>query len=398
MPSTRVLNSIQLVGAGALVTGLLLWGASLAAQNPSNNPPPAANPPAQPPPAPAPPSAPAVRVTGVAYAQVEYWLSDSLNHTNQFDVTRAYVNVLGSFSRGVSTRITGDIFRSASNPDKTLGYRLKYAYVQWLPSATAPVDFRLGMTQTPWIDWEETLYGFRMQGTMPMERAGFETSSDIGAAMDFFSKGRGLNGSIAVVNGEGYANPPGGRFMDVEGRTSLRLLKTDDNSIVGGVRLTAYGRWGRVDQIGGPARNRAVGMLSYKSKLATLAGEVGLAKNGVTSTTTPGPAVHALLLAGYGVLNVPNSPVQLLARVDHLDPNTRSFTPAAGAATACPNSTRSDCDASTRFIGGVAYRISPNFRVLGDIDAVHYQAPNSALTPAQYAQRTKLLGQLEFVF
>jgi hypothetical protein len=395
MPLTSLRPVLRYLGAWVVACLLGPGARQLAAQNPTDNPPPATNPAPQPAPPPPPPAAaPAVRVTGVVYAQGEYWPSDSLNHTNQFDVTRAYVNVLGSFSKGISTRITGDVFRSSTNADKTLGYRLKYAYVQWLPSATAPVDFRLGMTQTPFIDWEESLYGFRMQGTMPMERAGFETSSDIGAAMDFFSKDKGLNGSVAVVNGEGYANPPGGRFMDVEGRASVRLLQTDDNSNVGGLRLTGYGHYGRVDQKGGPARNRAVGMVSYKSKLLTLAGEVGVAKNGVTSTTAPGPAVHALLVAAYGVLDVPNSPVQLLARVDHLDPNTRSFP----GTTTCTSSSRSDCDASTRFIGGVAYRVSPNFRVLGDVDAVKYQADTSVLTTTQYAQRTRLLGQIEFTF
>lgn len=370
-------------GAGVLATIVcagLLPARPLSAQNPAGN-------------APAGQTTPAVKLTGVVYAQGEYWPSDSANHTNQFDVTRAYLNALGTFGKGISTRVTADIFRSSTNTDKTLGYRLKYAYVQWLPSANAPVDLRFGMTQTPWVDWQEALYGFRMQGTVPLERAGFETSSDIGLAMDFFNGDKGVNGSIAVVNGEGYANPPGGRFLDVEGRASVRLLKSDDPGVAGGLRLTGYGRWGRVDVRGGPPRNRGVGELSYKSKLFTLAGEAAVIRNGVTAAGG-GPDVHALLLAGFGVLNIPNTPVQLLARVDHLDPNTRS----SSATTACTNATRSDCDASTRFIGGVAYRISPNLRVLGDVDAVSYQAPTSVLTAAQYAQRTKLLAQAEITF
>src|SRR5512141_3195844 len=32
-------------------------------------------------------NAPAVRLTGVVYAQFEYWASDTLGHTSQFDVT-----------------------------------------------------------------------------------------------------------------------------------------------------------------------------------------------------------------------------------------------------------------------------------------------------------------------
>ena len=64
----------------------------------------------------------------------------------------------------------------------------------------------------------------------------------------------------------------------------------------------------------------------------TLAGEAAVAKSGPTAAGG-GPDVHTLLVAGFGVLNVPNTPVQLLARVDYLDPNTRS----AATAAACTN-------------------------------------------------------------
>ena len=98
------------------------------------------------------------------------------------------------------------------------------------------------------------------------------------------------------------------------------------------------------------------------------------------TTAAPNPATpNGRVLAAFGVVNLPNSAVQLLARVDRLDPNTDV-----------------DNDASTRFIGGVAYRISPNVRVLADLDAVSYQA--ATLSAANQAQKTRLLFQSEFVF
>jgi hypothetical protein len=315
-------------------------------------------------------SPPAVRVNGVVYAQFEYWANDSLAHTNKFDVTRAYVNVLGSFARGVSTRVTADVFRN-SGANTSLAYRLKYAYVDWKPQPTSAVDFRFGLTQTPWIDWEEGLYGFRMQGPVPMDRSGYLTSSDYAISMNFQSKDNALNGTVGVYNGEGYGSAPGGRFLDYEARASFRLMPSDDNSSRGGLRVSGYAGLGRVDVVGGPTRNRFVGMASYKSKLILLAGEAGFAK---TDT------VNARVLAGYGVLNVPKSDVVLLARVDRVDPNTSA-----------------DNDASTRFIGGVGYRISPNLLLLGDVDAVSYQDLASQSASAQ-AQRTRFLFQGEFSF
>ena len=45
-----------------------------------------------------------ITVSGVVYAQYLYQLKDTANHINNFDVTRAYVNVLGKFSGGLATR------------------------------------------------------------------------------------------------------------------------------------------------------------------------------------------------------------------------------------------------------------------------------------------------------
>src|SRR5205823_15114206 len=47
------------------------------------------------------PQAPQVTVGSVAYTQFLYQLKDSGNHFNNFDITRAYVNVLGKVSGGV---------------------------------------------------------------------------------------------------------------------------------------------------------------------------------------------------------------------------------------------------------------------------------------------------------
>ncbi|HEX4628762.1 MAG TPA: hypothetical protein VH137_08230, partial [Gemmatimonadales bacterium] len=42
--------------------------------------------------------APQVTIGGLVYTQYVYQLKDSLNHINNFDITRAYVNVIGRFS------------------------------------------------------------------------------------------------------------------------------------------------------------------------------------------------------------------------------------------------------------------------------------------------------------
>ena len=83
--------------------------------------------------------APTVTVGGVGYAGYYYNLKDTASHSNNFDVTRAYVNVIGKFAYGVGTRVTADIYR---NPDGSLAYRLKYAFATWTPEKSA-LTFKL---------------------------------------------------------------------------------------------------------------------------------------------------------------------------------------------------------------------------------------------------------------
>ena len=72
-----------------------------------------------------------VTVSGVGYAQYGYLLKDTANHVNTFDITRAYVNLIGRFAGGVGARVTLDVNRPAG--DNSLRYRLKYAFATYTP-------------------------------------------------------------------------------------------------------------------------------------------------------------------------------------------------------------------------------------------------------------------------
>src|SRR2546425_5069789 len=148
---------------------------------------------------------PQVTVGGVVYTQYLYQLKDSVNHFNNFDITRAYVNVLGKFSGGVGTRVTADIYR---NPYGSLGYRLKYAFATYTPQGS-PLTFKVGQIHTPWIDWEEALWDYRMQGQMAMERGGYLSSSDFGLGVDGNWKADRVNMQVGIYNGGSYSG--GGR-------------------------------------------------------------------------------------------------------------------------------------------------------------------------------------------
>ena len=309
-----------------------------------------------------------VTVGGVGYLQYAYSLkSDSSliatrgapGHENDFDVGRAYVNVLGKFADGVQTRITTDVDgrKAASNQ---LTIRLKYAFVGWTPQGSA-LTFKTGLFTTPWIDYEEALWGYRMQGTTLYDRTSFFPSSDFGIGADGTWNKDQANMQVGLFDGEGYSNAPGDPGKDIEGRVSIRLANTDLGGRVGGVRLTGYGQVGSAN--GGGSRNRFIGELSYKSKTLTLAGEYGVRQDSTGART---PKQKGVAFGVFAVLNIPGSKAAIIARFDSFDPNSDSTSNSATVG-------NTSIDKQTRIIAGVSYAISPNLTVLLDLDSTTLQ-------------------------
>ena len=142
---------------------------------------------------------PSVNVGGTIFADYTYVTeptgTDSEGnrvHPSAFNVTRAYINVTGQINHLIQFRITPDVVRVGQVDGKdvvgltgTLTYRLKYAYGQlnFSDFTTKGSWFRLGLQQTPYVDWEEGVYRYRFTGTILEDREGFLTSSDLGASV-----------------------------------------------------------------------------------------------------------------------------------------------------------------------------------------------------------------------
>ncbi|HVX87478.1 MAG TPA: hypothetical protein VG940_01020 [Gemmatimonadales bacterium] len=308
------------------------------------------------------PAAPQLSVGGVAYAQWNYNLSGD-QHLNAFDVTRTYLNFNGKFAGGVSTRVTPDIYRNA---DGSLGYRLKYGYVAYQPKANG-ITWKFGLIQTPWVGREEDLWGYRMQGSIAVDRAGVMSSADFGLSADAKLANGRFDLNAGVYNGEGYKTSETDQRKDFMVRGSYLLSATDDNSATGGLRLSGYAGIGKA--AGGVDRDRYIGQLSYATTRYTLAGEYVSVTNG---------DITGSIISAFGVYRLSNSKWALIGRVDQYDPDTDT----------------SD-DASTRIIGGASYQVSPNLRVLGDVDLLSHEAgdPDLAVDP-----RNQALVQLQFTF
>jgi hypothetical protein len=299
-------------------------------------------------------------------------------HTNAFDVTRAYLNVIGRFSGGVMTRVTADIAH-VTNGQQT--YRLKYAFAGYTPEGSS-LTLKLGLMQTPWIDWEEALWDYRMQGTTVFDGP-YLSSSNFAADVDGNINKEQVDFQAGIFDNGSYSTGLGDERKDIQARVSVRAMDTDDPSRVGGLRITGFAQIGK-PPLGG-TRSRFIGAVSYKSKMLTLAGEYGMTTDSVTGAAAE---VKGQVLSAFGVLHLTGSPVAFIARFDQIKPNKNA--PSTNVAFT-----------TTHIILGASYQLTPNVRLLLDANLLS-EANESTLTPAQQnafdATKSNLMFQTQFTF
>jgi hypothetical protein len=194
-------------------------------------------------PAPAPePDYPAVRVGVLSYLQYDAELQNR-DDFNAFDVTRTYLNINAQLSKRVRFRLTPDIRRATDGSlNGSLVFRIKYAFAQF--DITPRSNIRLGANQTPWLDFEEAINGYRVQGTMMSEREGvIPGSSDFGAT--YFTQLPGGYGEIqaGIYNGEGYTVPEVNKYKSAQGRLTVRPFPRA--SVIRGLRISGFWSEGR---------------------------------------------------------------------------------------------------------------------------------------------------------
>src|SRR5437773_1538023 len=159
---------------------------------------------------------PSIKVGAVIYPDYTFQTSPETTdadgntiHSNAFNVTRSYINITGNISHIVAFRITPDVSREtnpASSLNGSLEFRIKYAYAQfnlddWMTKGSYA---RLGIQQTPWLDYAEGIYRYRFQGTMFPEREGYFASADAGASFHYQLPASYGDIHVGTFNGENY--------------------------------------------------------------------------------------------------------------------------------------------------------------------------------------------------
>jgi hypothetical protein len=231
-------------------------------------------------------------------------------NSSSFNVARSYINITGNVSHIVAFRITPDITRESgtgSSLNGSLTFRLKYAFMQinlddWLPKGSW---VRLGIQQTPLIDYEEGIYRYRFQGTTFTERettaagAGFLTSSDAGVSFHTAFPGNYGEVHVGFYNGDGYSKAEANDQKALQIRVTFRPLPL--NAVLRGWRVTAF--YDADNYVVNAERKRTVLNTTFEHKYVNV-GLDYLSANDQTSATTV-PAVRDIHEKGWSLWATP---------------------------------------------------------------------------------------------
>jgi hypothetical protein len=283
-------------------------------------------------------------------------------HPSSFNVSRSYINVTGNVSHLVAFRITPDVARetgTGSTLNGSMVFRIKYAYAQfnlddWMPAGSWA---RLGIQQTPWLDFAEGIYRYRFQGTMMPEREGYLVSADAGASVHTAFSGNHGDMHVGYYNGENYNK------FETNDQKALQLRGTFRPFPMGGIwrglRVSGFAVLDHYVRDG--SRRRLIANATFEHKYVNAGVEyVGTGdQTSVSARRVDG--------RGYSIWATPRSPngLEALLRYDRMEPDTE-------------NSAR-----RTRTITGVAYWFphqgSVSAALLLDLDRATFEG----FTPAQ---------------
>lgn len=277
---------------------------------------------------------PSIKVGATIYTDYTYQqnpqTTDADGNTinpNSFNVSRSYINITGNISHLISFRITPDVTRQSglvslgagsSVSSDSLVFRIKYAFAQvnlddWM---TRGSWLRLGIQQTPLLDYEENIYRYRFQGTTFTEREGFYNSSDAGASFHYNlpSNYGDLHGGF--YNGEGYAKSEVNDQKAFEVRGTVRPFARNA-PLLRGLRVTGF--YFGDNYIKHAERTRLVGQATFESTYFNGGFDAIGAKDQASITKSDIEA------RGWSFWATPRTTIgwELLLRYDHVQPDTR---------------------------------------------------------------------------
>ncbi len=262
---------------------------------------------------------------------------------NRFMITRGYLIVKKQLTPWLGFRITPDVTLDDTGDFKL---RLKYLYAEFGPpnlGFLTEMKSEVGMGHMPWLDFEEHINPYRLQGTMFIERAKTFNSADLGisvrgnlfgqldeayqTSVSKYYAGRYGSWHVGVFNGAGYHASEDNENKIPEWRLTIRPLP----DLIPGLQASYFGLYGEGNAISVsdyPDYRVHLGMLSYQNEWVIFTGQYAQTwGNNSGSLVVPGTD-EALRGEGYSIFFNTKLPVldrrlNLFARYDRFDPDRK---------------------------------------------------------------------------
>lgn len=271
---------------------------------------------------------PSIKVGAVLFTDVTYQQEPKQNDIDgnsfsatTFNVMRAYINLTGMLSKRIAFRVTPDVVRETGTGSSISGsytYRLKYGYGQYNLDDWAPKGSfgRIGMQQTPYIDYFESVYRYRFMGPTFADREGYAISSDLGISGRYVFPGDYGDVHAGVYNGEGYARSEPNDQKSFQVRASYRPFPSSAN--LKGLRFAAFANADNYLQ--DAPRDRMILNALYDSRVVSGGVEYLEAKDKLRASA---PELDAV---GWSLFVAPHLPnrVDVFLRHDSLEPDERA--------------------------------------------------------------------------
>jgi hypothetical protein len=303
---------------------------------------------------------PSIKVGALIFADYTYQslptstdAAGNVINLSSFNVSRAYINFTGNVSHLIAFRITPDVTResgSGSSLNGSMTFRVKYAFAQinlddWLPKGSW---VRIGIHQTPYLDYSEGIYRYRYQGTMFPEREGYMSSSDAGVSFHSTLPNNYGDFHVGVYNGESYSKAEVNNEKAYEARLSVRPIPRE--RLLKGWSVTGFATIDNYMQ--NAPRNRYILQTTYEHPYVTVGADYMKTSDKTSSVLTNGVDLNPTLDGtGFDIWATPKkvysngSSIEALLRYDHMKPG------GTAGATAITSPDGMD----SRVIGGIAY-------------------------------------------
>ncbi len=273
-------------------------------------------------------------ISGQFYIAASYYKNVNPEYFG-FNIRRSYINVKYKFTDKLDFRYTQDL--TLDNEGKDAGnieLRIKYLYLRYhLPDVLFFTNnhLKFGISQRPWLDFEEHINIYRVQGSMFMERNLLFNSSGLGISFESLLGGKldndyakkvkpvapGKFGSIALglYNGGGYHQFEKNFAKNFEARVTVRPLF----NLLPQLQLSYLGVFGTGNIPENLPFNLNSGFVSYQSLYFSFSAqyEEGTGNSfGTMINDTTFESYYHKGYSFYGNFNIPKTPVSVFSRYD----------------------------------------------------------------------------------